>query len=323
MALITCPECGNKISTKADFCPQCGWKVTFKNNIGNYHYNANVKNYSGASHPSDNRRINLTAILITIIIALAAIACIAMLRKGKDKTSPTNTTEKVDTLMSKTSNGWQYEEYETDGSRTRVASILSDDETMTIKLITNGSHVPNSVLVVINDGVVPNFKDDKYIGLSINNTKHWCEFQRDEEAESPTYKIAINNDLYNDFINNNTFSLFFNTNEIKFSSPNSLNMPLANESSNDNQTNSEATHRQNTEQNRVRESSSRTETRRESSFEPEPVSFPADHDAARTEYYDRRQDLDRQDGNQTKPDISKSDNPPTPEQRYRQLTGHE
>lgn len=26
MALITCPECGRMISTKADFCPQCGWK---------------------------------------------------------------------------------------------------------------------------------------------------------------------------------------------------------------------------------------------------------------------------------------------------------
>lgn len=26
MALITCPECGRMISTKADYCPQCGWK---------------------------------------------------------------------------------------------------------------------------------------------------------------------------------------------------------------------------------------------------------------------------------------------------------
>lgn len=28
MALITCPECENKISDSADSCPQCGYKLT-------------------------------------------------------------------------------------------------------------------------------------------------------------------------------------------------------------------------------------------------------------------------------------------------------
>lgn len=225
MALITCPECGRKISTKADFCPQCGCKITFSNKIGNNHNNANVNNYSGTSHPSDNKKINLTAILITIIIALAAIACIAMLRKGKDKSSPTNITEKVDTLISNTNKGWQYDINESNGDV--VASIVADNKTITLKYMASNA---NSILLIMNTSKTPNFKENKLLGVSFDNVNHLCETQRDMDAGSPTYRVALNAELIEKFKTIPKFSLIFDDEEVTFSSSQALNMPSTEQS---------------------------------------------------------------------------------------------
>ena len=32
MALIKCPECGNKISDKAEICPKCGYELNSNSN---------------------------------------------------------------------------------------------------------------------------------------------------------------------------------------------------------------------------------------------------------------------------------------------------
>lgn len=31
MALLSCPECGNEVSSNADFCPQCGYSFKTQN----------------------------------------------------------------------------------------------------------------------------------------------------------------------------------------------------------------------------------------------------------------------------------------------------
>lgn len=40
MALITCPECGNQVSSKANICPKCGFSL--KKNISNNKYNKKI-----------------------------------------------------------------------------------------------------------------------------------------------------------------------------------------------------------------------------------------------------------------------------------------
>lgn len=40
MALITCPECGNQVSSKANICPKCGFSL--KNNISNNKFNKKI-----------------------------------------------------------------------------------------------------------------------------------------------------------------------------------------------------------------------------------------------------------------------------------------
>lgn len=77
MALITCPECGNQVSDKAEICPHCGIKIAgntpLLQNTLNPHQpsvdNAQRNNSSTRQNPQNSRK-SRKVILVSFIIAI-------------------------------------------------------------------------------------------------------------------------------------------------------------------------------------------------------------------------------------------------------------
>ena len=231
MALITCPECGRKISTKADFCPQCGWKPSLLYQEKSPATPSETPHHGSPAATNNSERFNLKKIntltvLKIIIVALAIIAAIVFFKNhsgnGNHNTPDNAPTSNIEDSESKQGNGWQYDINESNGEV--VASIVADDSTITMKYMASNA---NSILMVMNTSKVPNFKDNKLLGISFDNVNHLCEVQRDQDAGSPTYRVALNAELIEKFKTIPKFSLIFDDEEITFSSSQALNIPSA------------------------------------------------------------------------------------------------
>lgn len=225
MALIFCPECGKKVSDKADSCPNCGWRVELlKNNYNNgSNQYPNDKKHHHDNEPQGGKKINTTAILIAVILALALITCAAILREGASSSSDKETKEVLQPKPKpepETSKGWEYEQ---DLNGKTIASIMADSVPVTMKLISNGSQINDTATAVATK--MYGLKDNNSIGVSINGVTYMCEAKRDEEAGSPTYLITLKSGIIDQFKTFTNFSLIFDDEKVTFSSSKALDMP--------------------------------------------------------------------------------------------------
>lgn len=70
MALINCPECGIKVSDKADKCPKCAYPISYDKNISNVEPFVRKETIVKSKEGCFLQTLNVGCMIIAIIIGL-------------------------------------------------------------------------------------------------------------------------------------------------------------------------------------------------------------------------------------------------------------
>ena len=121
MAIITCPECGNQVSDKAQMCPHCGISIAKDSSV--YHQSINGEERQIVNKPP---KTWLIALIITVaIFALLAICLFAFSGRYSGKEGESQSENSEISLNSVSNEGGKY--VVIDGSQLRLRLTPSTD----------------------------------------------------------------------------------------------------------------------------------------------------------------------------------------------------